>query len=149
MVVKLRTVLAPAMGTSQEAVMAPAIADGSKLGYGKLYRLILDHVRSKMTYEPSALPMNITFACNRHRQCVLCVYFWAAWSAVALLSPPYCSYGALGRVKPMQAACCAEPEGDCKSAACAKPGGEPACAGPLHAWQGQNRHGRHACSAPV
>ncbi|KAL3162113.1 hypothetical protein ABBQ32_009826 [Trebouxia sp. C0010 RCD-2024] len=48
MVVKLRTVLAPAMGTSQEAVMAPAIADGSKLGYGKLYRLILDHSQKEI-----------------------------------------------------------------------------------------------------
>lgn len=44
MFVKLRTVLAPALGTTQEAVMAPAVADSSKLGYAKLYRLILDHV---------------------------------------------------------------------------------------------------------
>ncbi|KAL3147399.1 hypothetical protein ABBQ38_014465 [Trebouxia sp. C0009 RCD-2024] len=44
MAVKLRTVLAPAMGTNREAVMAPAVADASKLGYAKLYRLILDHV---------------------------------------------------------------------------------------------------------
>lgn len=41
---KLRTILAPAMGTSHEAVMAPAVADSSKLGYAKLYRLMLDHV---------------------------------------------------------------------------------------------------------
>lgn len=46
MLVKLRTIFAPAMGTSQEAVMAPALADPSKLGYAKLYRLMLDHVRS-------------------------------------------------------------------------------------------------------
>ena len=44
MSVKLRTVFAPAMGTSQEAVMAPAVADSSKMGYAKLYRLMLDHV---------------------------------------------------------------------------------------------------------
>ena len=42
--VKLRTIFAPAMGTSPEAVTAPAVADSSKLGYAKLYRLMLDHV---------------------------------------------------------------------------------------------------------
>ena len=44
MAVKLKTMFAPAMGTSQEAVMAPAVADSSKLGYAKLYRLMLDYV---------------------------------------------------------------------------------------------------------
>lgn len=73
MAVKLRTVLAPAMGTNREAVMAPAVADASKLGYAKLYRLILDHVRSRLPYQSSALPMFVASACNRHRQCVLCV----------------------------------------------------------------------------
>ena len=42
--VKLKTIFAPAMGDSQEAVMTPAVADPSKLGYAKLYRLMLDHV---------------------------------------------------------------------------------------------------------
>ena len=44
MFVKLKTIFAPVLGTSQEAVMAPAVADSSKLGYAKLYRLMLDHV---------------------------------------------------------------------------------------------------------
>lgn len=48
MFVKLRTVLAPALGTTQEAVMAPAVADSSKLGYAKLYRLILDHSQKEI-----------------------------------------------------------------------------------------------------
>ena len=46
MLVKLKTIFAPALGTSQEAVMAPAVADSSKLGYAKLYRLMLDRVSS-------------------------------------------------------------------------------------------------------
>jgi len=41
---KFRTMMAPVMGTSMEAVMAPAVADSTKLGYTKLYRLLLDHV---------------------------------------------------------------------------------------------------------
>ena len=44
--VKLRTIVAPILGTTREAVMAPAVADSSKLGYTKLYRLLLDHVSS-------------------------------------------------------------------------------------------------------
>lgn len=41
---KLKTICAPCFGKSPEAVMAPAVADAHKLGYGKLYRLLLDHV---------------------------------------------------------------------------------------------------------
>ena len=42
--VKLKTILAPLCGKSPEQVMAPAVADSHKLGYDKLYRLLLDHV---------------------------------------------------------------------------------------------------------
>ncbi len=41
---KLRCILAPVMGTTTEKVMAPAVADATKLGYEKLYRLLLEHV---------------------------------------------------------------------------------------------------------
>lgn len=41
---KLKTIFAPLCGKSPEAVMAPAVADAHKLGYDKLYRLLLDHV---------------------------------------------------------------------------------------------------------
>ena len=41
---KLKTILAPLCGQSPEQVMAPAVADSHKLGYDKLYRLLLDHV---------------------------------------------------------------------------------------------------------
>ena len=43
---KLKTLIAPFMGTTPEAIMAPAVADSTKLGYQKLYRLLLDHVSS-------------------------------------------------------------------------------------------------------
>ena len=58
MLVKLRTIFAPAMGTSQEAVMAPAVADSSKLGYAKLYCLMLDHV------SPQSVGMRTQHAMN-------------------------------------------------------------------------------------
>lgn len=41
---KLKTIFAPLCGQSPEQVMAPAVADSHKLGYDKLYRLLLDHV---------------------------------------------------------------------------------------------------------
>ena len=41
---KLKTIFAPLCGSSPEKVMAPAVADNHKLGYDKLYRLLLDHV---------------------------------------------------------------------------------------------------------
>ena len=43
--VKLKTILAPLCGKTPEQVMAPAVADSHKLGYDKMYRLLLDHVR--------------------------------------------------------------------------------------------------------
>lgn len=46
--VKLRTIVAPILGTTREAVMAPAVADSSKLGYTKLYRLLLDHSKNEI-----------------------------------------------------------------------------------------------------
>lgn len=41
---KMRCIMAPVMGTTTEKVMAPAVADATKLGYEKLYRLLLEHV---------------------------------------------------------------------------------------------------------
>ena len=41
---KVRCIMAPVMGTTTEKVMAPAVADATKLGYEKLYRLLLEHV---------------------------------------------------------------------------------------------------------
>ena len=41
---KLKTIFAPLCGKSPEQVMAPAVADAHKLGYDKLYRLLLDYV---------------------------------------------------------------------------------------------------------
>ena len=41
---KMRCIMAPVMGTTTEEVMAPAVADATKLGYEKLYRLLLEHV---------------------------------------------------------------------------------------------------------
>ncbi len=41
---KFKTIFAPLCGKSPEQVMAPAVADSHKLGYDKLYRLLLDHV---------------------------------------------------------------------------------------------------------
>ena len=45
---KLKTIFAPLCGKSPEQVMAPAVADAHKLGYDKLYRLLLDYVSSAM-----------------------------------------------------------------------------------------------------
>ena len=47
---KLKTICAPCFGKSPEAVMAPAVADAHKLGYGKLYKLLLDHVSFSELY---------------------------------------------------------------------------------------------------
>lgn len=45
--IKLKTICAPCFGKTPEQVMAPAVADAHKLGYGKLYKLLLDHVSCK------------------------------------------------------------------------------------------------------
>lgn len=45
---KLKTIFAPLCGKSPEAVMAPAVADAHKLGYDKLYRLLLDHGKKEI-----------------------------------------------------------------------------------------------------
>ena len=53
---KLKTIFAPLCGQSPEQVMAPAVADSHKLGYDKLYRLLLDHVSI------STAPLHFTLA---------------------------------------------------------------------------------------
>ncbi|KAL3144317.1 hypothetical protein ABBQ32_004079 [Trebouxia sp. C0010 RCD-2024] len=45
---KLKTIFAPLCGQSPEQVMAPAVADSHKLGYDKLYRLLLDHGKKEI-----------------------------------------------------------------------------------------------------
>lgn len=52
---KLKTIFAPLCGQSPEQVMAPAVADSHKLGYDKLYRLLLDHVSIAFTLLPLTL----------------------------------------------------------------------------------------------
>ncbi len=44
---KMRCIMAPVTGTTTEKVMAPAVAAATKLGYEKLYRLLLEHVSYK------------------------------------------------------------------------------------------------------
>ena len=41
---KIKCIMAPVMGIMPEKVKAPAVADATKLGYKKLYRLLLEHV---------------------------------------------------------------------------------------------------------
>lgn len=45
---KMRCIMAPVMGTTTEEVMAPAVADATKLGYEKLYRLLLEHSKKEI-----------------------------------------------------------------------------------------------------
>ncbi|DBA66099.1 hypothetical protein WJX79_008454 [Trebouxia sp. C0005] len=45
---KLKTIFAPLCGKSPEQVMAPAVADAHKLGYDKLYRLLLDYGKKEV-----------------------------------------------------------------------------------------------------
>ncbi|DBA90427.1 hypothetical protein WJX77_002141 [Trebouxia sp. C0004] len=45
---KLKTIFAPLCGKSPEQVMAPAVADAHKLGYDKLYRLLLDYGKKEI-----------------------------------------------------------------------------------------------------
>ncbi|KAL0022318.1 hypothetical protein WJX79_009973 [Trebouxia sp. C0005] len=46
--IKMRCIMAPVMGTTTEKVMAPAVADATKLGYEKLYRLLLEHSKKEI-----------------------------------------------------------------------------------------------------
>ncbi len=45
--IRLRTIAAPLTGRSPQEVMTPAVADPSKLGYLKLYKMMLDMVRNR------------------------------------------------------------------------------------------------------
>ena len=41
---QVKSILPPLCGKTPEQIMAPAVADSHKLGYDKLYKLLLDHV---------------------------------------------------------------------------------------------------------
>lgn len=143
---KVNTILAPLMGSSTEAVMAPAVADCSKLGYQKLYRLLLDHVSystcahirihsslCRVTNEANALlclPRHLVFPRVQYGSCMLCN------PHLLFLPTLTCVY-------------VTEQEGDCKGAACSDQGGEFPSSCPLHAWQGQDGPAHHAHPAAV
>lgn len=66
---KLKTIFAPLCGQSPEQVMAPAVADSHKLGYDKLYRLLLDHVSIAI----ALLPLVLASLCLRTAKLLFCV----------------------------------------------------------------------------
>lgn len=41
---QVKSIFAPLRGKTPEQIMAPAFADSHKMGYDKLYKLLLDHV---------------------------------------------------------------------------------------------------------
>ena len=143
---KVKTILAPLMGSSTEAVMAPAVADCSKLGYQKLYRLLLDHV-SYSTCAHCRFPQQPLPLYKQVRGAALL----AETPGLSLIAVRLLHAGHPTPVALANSHFChvTEQEGDCKGAACSDQGGEFPSSCPLHAWQGQDGPAHHAHPAAV
>ena len=101
---KLKTIMAPLMGTTTEAVMAPAVADCSKLGYQKLYRLLLDHVSHPTSTAASAFLLAELVEIPRLSSIIVLIMHAMQSLAVVPVNEPTCD-------------CVTEQEGNCQGTA--------------------------------